>query len=83
MGILVGILVFLQFAIQGLLYLAAALILPFTTPEMLSDLSACGGLIMLATGFCICGIKQFPVAGMIPALVPIMPLSRIWSACIG
>ncbi len=62
MGFSVGILVIPQFVIQGFLYLAASMILPLTTPDMLLDFSACGGFIMLATGFRICGIKQFPVA---------------------
>ena len=46
----------------------------------MADFSACGGLIMLATGFRICGIKQFPVADMIPALVLVMPFSWAWTA---
>ncbi len=83
MGFSVGLLVIPQFAIQGTLYFAASLILPLLTPDMLSDFSSCGGMIMLATGFRICGIKQFPVAGMIPSLVIVMPLSWLWSICIG
>ncbi len=79
MGFTVGILVVPQFAIQALLFLAASFILPLTTPDMLADFSACGGLIMLATGFRICGIKQFPVANMIPALLLVMPLSYCWT----
>ncbi|WP_319762525.1 DUF554 domain-containing protein [Maridesulfovibrio sp.] len=79
MGFTVGILVFPQFAVQALLFLGASLILPLTTPDMLADFSACGGLIMLATGFRICGIKQFPVANMIPALLMVMPLSHFWT----
>jgi hypothetical protein len=79
MGLSVGILVVPQFAVQGILYYASSLILPLTTPDMLADFSACGGLIMLATGFRICGIKQFPVASMIPALLLVMPLSHLWA----
>ncbi len=79
MGITVGILVVPQFLVQGMLYWGASLILPLTTPDMLADFSACGGLIMLATGFRICGIKQFPVASMIPALLLVMPLSWLWA----
>jgi uncharacterized protein len=83
MGFSVGILVIPQFAIQGMLYFGASQIIPLTTPDMLLDFSACGGLIMLATGFRICGIKQFPVAGMIPSLIFVMPLSWLWAAYIG
>lgn len=83
MGLSVGLLVVPQFAVQALLYLGASLILPLTTPDMLADFSACGGLIMLATGFRICGIKQFPVASMIPALLLVMPLSWLWATYVG
>jgi len=79
MGLTVSVLVLPQFAVQSLLYLGASLIMPLTTPDMLADFSACGGLIMLATGFRICSIKQFPVANMIPALILVMPLSWIWA----
>jgi len=79
MGFTVGILVVPQFLVQSLLFAASALILPLTTPDMLADFSACGGIIMLATGFRICGIKQFPVGNMIPALILVMPLSRLWA----
>ncbi len=82
MGLSVGILVIPQFVIQSLLYFGASLILPLATPDMLADFSACGGIIMLATGFRICGIKQFPVASMIPALLMVMPLSWMWAAFI-
>lgn len=68
-----------QLSIQLLLALLAALILPMTTPEMMADFSAVGGLIMLATGFRICGVKAFPVANMIPALVIVMPISSMWA----
>jgi uncharacterized membrane protein YqgA involved in biofilm formation len=83
MGLTVGLLVIPQFAIQLALYLGAALIMPLTTPDMLADFSACGGLIMLATGFRICGIKQFAVANMIPALLLVMPLSWLWTMYVG
>jgi hypothetical protein len=83
MGYTVAILVVPQLVVQGTLFYAASLIMPLTTPEMLADFSACGGLIMLATGFRICGIKQFPVANMIPALIIVMPVSRLWASFVG
>jgi len=79
MGLSVGVLVLPQMVVQCLLFLGATLILPLATPDMLADFSACGGLVMLATGFRISGIKQFPVAGMIPSLLIVMPLSRLWA----
>lgn len=79
MGLTVGVLVLPQFAVQSLLYFGSSLIMPLTTPDMLADFSACGGLIMLATGFRICSIKQFPVVSMLPSLLLVMPLSWLWS----
>lgn len=83
MGLSVALLALPQLAVQAALYLGATMILPLTTPDMLADFSACGGLIMFATGFRICGIKQFPVASMIPALLLVMPLSWLWAQCLG
>lgn len=83
MGISVCVLVVPQFLIQGSLYFAASQILHLTTPDMLSDFSSCGGLIMLATGFRICGIKSFPIAAMLPSLIIVMPLSFLWATYIG
>lgn len=48
---------------------------------MLADFSACGGVIMLATGLRICGIKIFPIA-MLPALLLIMPVSAFVGAAV-
>lgn len=79
LGFAVCLLAIPQFGVQALLYLGATQIVPLTTPEMMADFSACGGLIMLATGFRICGIKPFPVADMIPALLLVMPVSWIWT----
>nr|WP_321238147.1 DUF554 domain-containing protein [uncultured Tolumonas sp.] len=68
-----------QLAIQLLLAMGATHILPLTTPIMMGDFSATGGLIMLATGFRISGIKIFPVANLLPALILIMPFHHLWS----
>jgi uncharacterized membrane protein YqgA involved in biofilm formation len=78
LGVSVATLAVPQFVIQLVLLLAASLILPLTTPAMIADFSACGGLIMLATGLRICGIKAFPIANMLPALFVVMPLSSLW-----
>lgn len=54
-------------------------ILPLTTPAMQADFSAVGGLLMLVTGLRICGIKVFPVANMLPAIIIAMPISALWT----
>lgn len=40
-----------QFVIFTLLFLLADIVYPLTTPAMINDFKACGGLLMLATGF--------------------------------
>ena len=71
-----------QFIIFMILFLCARLIFPLTTPAMINDFKACGGLIMLATGFRIAKIKDFPIADMIPAMILVWPISYAWAAWI-
>ena len=67
-----------QVAVTFSLFLLAGSIMPMTTPKMILDFSACGGILMLATGLRICGIKVFPIGNMIPAMVLVMPLHYAW-----
>lgn len=68
-----------QFVIFFLLFLLAGIIYPHTTPAMINDFKACGGVITLAAGFRIIKVKMFPVVDMIPAMVFVMPFSLIWT----
>lgn len=72
-----------QFFILLTLFLSASFIVPMTDATMIADFSATGGIIMIATGFRICGIKSFPIANMLPALLIVMPLSHFWVAVMG
>ena len=45
---------------------------------MINDFKACGGVLLLATGFRMIRVKMFPVADMIPAMVIVMPVSWFW-----
>ncbi len=67
-----------QAVIMLTLFFLAGVIVPLTTPEMIDDFKACGGFIMVATGFRILQLKQFPTADMIPAMILVMPLSWVW-----
>ncbi|HBH5252807.1 TPA: DUF554 domain-containing protein [Escherichia coli] len=80
LGIAVSVISIPLLIIQLTLAWAAALILPLTTPSMMADFSAVGGLLLLATGLRICGIKMFPVVNMLPAPLLAMPLSAAWTA---
>ena len=79
LGIVVSAVVVPQLIIFLLLFFGARLIFPLTTPDMIDDFKACGGILMLATGFRMAKIKEFPVADMIPAMVLAMPVSWVWS----
>lgn len=78
LGYVVSLIAVPQFVIFTVLFLFGRQIMPLTTPAMLADFRACGGVIMLATGFRLTKIKLFPVADMIPSLVVVMPLSWLW-----
>lgn len=68
-----------QAVIFFILFFAAKAIYPLTTPAMIGDFKACGGFLLIATGFRIAKIENFPVADMIPAMVLVMPLSALWT----
>lgn len=78
LGLVVSVVAIPQFIIFFLLFLGAKFIYPLTTPEMIFDFKACGGFLMLATGFRMVKLKEFPIADMIPAMVLVMPFSWIW-----
>ena len=42
------------------------------------DFKACGGFIMLATGFRMIKVKMLPIADMVPAMILVMPISALW-----
>ena len=67
-----------QFIIFLSLFLVAGIVFPLTTPAMINDFKACGGLLMLATGFRMIKVKMFPTADMIPAMILVMPCSWLW-----
>lgn len=78
LGYVVAFVAVPQAVIMLVLFFSAAFIMPLTTETMLADFTACGGMIMLATGFRIAGIKRFPIANMIPAMILVMPFSSLW-----
>lgn len=83
LGSLVALIALPQIVIQGALFYGAFLLVPILTPAMQADFSACGGMIMLATGMRICGIKIFPIVNMLPSLLLIMPITALWLRLVG
>ncbi|MFC3931939.1 DUF554 domain-containing protein [Streptococcus dentapri] len=82
LGYVVAAIALPQFIIFTCLYALAGIIVPLTNPEMIGDFTACGGFLMVATGFRIIQVKMFPTADMIPAMVLVMPISWLWATLI-
>jgi Uncharacterized membrane protein, possible Na+ channel or pump len=80
LGIAVSAIAVPMLVIQIALAMSASLLLPLTTPMMMADFTAVGGMLLLATGLRICGIKMFAVVNMLPALILAMPISALWTA---
>ncbi len=80
LGITISMIAIPQVLIFMVLFLCAGFIFPLTTVEMINDFKACGGVLMLATGFRIIKVKMFPTADMIPAMVIVMPVSWLWTS---
>lgn len=78
LGFVVSLIAIPQFCIFTVLFLLARIIVPLTTPDMIADFKACGGFLIVATGFRMIRVKMFPTAGMIPAMVLVMSLSWFW-----
>ena len=82
LGVVVSLVALPQLVIFLLLYYLAGVIFPLTTPAMIADFKACGGLIVFVTGFRMIRVKDFPVADMIPAMALVMPISWFWTVYI-
>ena len=78
LGYIVSMIAIPQFIVFFLLFLSGGIILPLTTKAMIGDFKACGGFLMIATGFRIMKLRQFPTADMIPAMILVMPISWAW-----
>jgi uncharacterized membrane protein YqgA involved in biofilm formation len=79
LGLSVSIIAIPMVIILLSLYFLAGGIAPFVSSTMLLDFMACGGILTIAAGLRVSGIKNTPIGNMIPALVLVMPLSYLWS----
>lgn len=78
LGISVSFIAFPQLLILLTLFYGGVWIMPIIEPYMISNFTAIGGMIMVATGFRISGVKSFPIVNMLPALLISIPISYIW-----
>lgn len=79
LGAVVSLIAVPQIIILTIIFSLANFIVPLTTPDMILDFKATGGILMLASGFRITKIKMFPTADMIPIMIVIMPISLLWT----
>jgi uncharacterized membrane protein YqgA involved in biofilm formation len=56
------------FIYQGLITLTAIYVKPFLTPEVVSQMSATGGLLIMAIGIGLLEIKKLRIGNMLPAI---------------
>ena len=79
LGVVVSFVAVPQLLIFSVLFFLGGVLIPYTTPAMVNDFKAVGGIVLVATGFRILRLKNFPTADMIPAMVIAMPVSWFWS----
>ena len=77
-GSVTAVLAVPQCCVQFALLFGASLIMPYITPTMFADFSACGGIIMLGAGLRQMGLVQVPILSMLPSLFFVMPFSTLW-----
>lgn len=80
MGWQISLIAVPQFMILAGLYLSGAFLMQFISEPMLANFTSAGGVIFLATGLRMCGIKIFPIVNMLPALLFVFPLTALWVA---
>ncbi|MFV0557400.1 MAG: DUF554 domain-containing protein [Enterococcus sp.] len=79
LGYVVAAIAVPQLVIFSVIYYLAQVIYPLTTPDMILDFKAAGGILMVATGFRIIQVKLFPTGDMILAMLLVMPVSWAWA----
>lgn len=58
--------------------------MPLVSQEMIADFSAVGGIVELATGMRIAGVKRdTKTINLIPAMLLVFPISALWTFLFG
>ncbi|KQL49633.1 hypothetical protein AN963_07875 [Brevibacillus choshinensis] len=75
-GIGIALSAIVLFCWQGFFYVAAGAVAAYITPELLTEISIIGGVLILSSGLSILGVKKFRTMNLIPALfIPVVYLS--------
>jgi uncharacterized membrane protein YqgA involved in biofilm formation len=64
------------FLYQGSISLLASSIKPFLSTEMITEMNAVGGILIMAIGINMLKIKEFKVGNLLPAII--MPILILW-----
>lgn len=56
------------FVYQGILTILSGYVAPYLSPEVVTEMSATGGVLLIALAFTILGIKKIKVANLLPAI---------------
>lgn len=84
LGKLVSYLAVPQLAIFIVLFSVSRLVVPLVSDTMIADFSAVGGIVELATGMRIAGVKRdTKTIDLIPAMILIFPVSALWTILFG
>ena len=83
LGVAVSLIAIPQGIIFVSLYALAKVLMPVMTQPMEMNFIACGGLLTVAAGMRMARIKEYPLIDMLPALVLVMPLTKLWMAVMG
>ena len=78
MGAAVSLAAVPQLIVFLIVFGLSKLVVPLTTPELLNDFMACGGILTVAAGLRVSKIKDSPIINMLPALIFVMPFSSLW-----
>ncbi|WP_312108030.1 DUF554 domain-containing protein [Brevibacillus reuszeri] len=68
-GIGIALSAVVLFCWQGFFYVAAKMVSGFITPELLTEISIIGGVLILSSGLSILGVRKFRTINLIPSLV--------------
>ena len=72
-GIGVAFSAIVVFVYQGAITLLASSVKDFLTPEVINEMSSIGGILIMAIGINILGIKKVKIANMLPAIfIPVI-----------
>lgn len=75
-GIGIALSAIVLFCWQGFFYVTAGAVAGYITPELLTEISIIGGVLILSSGLSILGVKKFRTMNLIPALlIPVVYLS--------